>query len=163
MFIWSAISWMVLPWHMTTLNSFSDETAITQAIVSNTSGSGIYILPLKQMETQPGATTQQMPQVFASVNLQGMSPSMAKPMLIGLTTQIIAAILVAWMLTKTAGQTYFGRVGFILIFALTAGIIANVPYWNWWGFNVHYTLINLADLLIGWFFAGLVMAKLVKA
>lgn len=163
LFIWSAISWMALPWHMDTLHGFTDETAVVQTITSNASQSGIYVLPFKQMDVQQGQETQQTPQVFASINLQGMGSSMAKPMGIGLIGQIIAAMLVAWLLSKTSGLGYFGKLGFIFIFAVTVAIIADVPNWNWFAFDTHYTLVMMADTLIGWVLAGLVMAKLVKA
>jgi hypothetical protein len=74
----------------------------------------------------------------------------------------IVAIFVAWMLLKTKGLSYAGRVSFVVIFALAASIVTDIPYWNWFGFDLQYTLVTVADLLIGWFFAGLVLAKLCK-
>ena len=35
LFVWSMISWMVIPWHTKTLHSFTSETAITQSIQAN--------------------------------------------------------------------------------------------------------------------------------
>lgn len=157
LFLWGMVSWLVLSWHMTTMNGFKDEQAVASTIQSNVLQSGIYIIPLEQMKTTPEAT--QTPLIFASVHLEG-TQSMVIPSLIGLVNQIVAAILVAWLLTKTSGLGYFGRVGFVIVFALAVGVISQVPYWNWFAFDPKYTLVMIADLLIGWFLAGLVLAKI---
>lgn len=162
LFIWGMISWMVFPWHMNVINGFTDSTAVAQAVTSNAPRSGIYVLPYTQADSESATTTQVMPQLFLSVNLKGAETMMIKPMVIGLLTQIIAAILVAWMLSKVVGLSYFGRVGFVVVFALAAGIVTDIPYWNWFAFDANYTLIVIADMLIGWFLAGLAMAKFVK-
>lgn len=160
LFIWSALSWMVLPWHKTTLNSFKDEKALVEVIKANVTKSGIYFLPMKEMEVTEQKSAS--PLVFASVHLEGMPASMAKPMIIGLIGQIIAAMLVGWLLLCTSGLSYLQRVGFVLIFAIAGSIIADLPNWNWFAFDTNYTLVLAADMLIGWFLAGLVLAKFCK-
>jgi hypothetical protein len=167
LFIWSAISWMVLPWHEQTIHSFKSGQAVVHAIKANVEKSGIYFFPAMHPEaiesnmeiTQPA--TGHEPMIFASVHLEGM-PSMAMSMVIGFINAIVAALLVAWLLTKATGLNYIGRVGFVVVFALAAGIITDIPAWNWFRFDMQYTLVMLADMLIGWFFAGLVMAKFSK-
>jgi hypothetical protein len=37
--------------------------------------------------------------------------------------------------------------------------VTHVPYWNWWSFPEEYTLVAMADLAVGWFLAGLVIAR----
>ncbi len=44
-FIWMMVSWMVLPWHCSVFNGFKDNASVRSAIVENTEGSGIYLLP----------------------------------------------------------------------------------------------------------------------
>ncbi len=156
LFIWSAISWMVLPWHMTTLNTFKDEKAVATVLTANAPQSGVYVLPMQEMQGNQPSTP--MPFVFTSVHLEGMQASMVKPMVFALIGQIISAILVAWLLSKTMGLGYFRRVGFVVIFAVAAALLANLPYWNWFAFDTHYVLTMAADLVVGWFFAGLAMA-----
>jgi len=163
LFIWGALSWMVLPWHTKTIHSFTDEAAITQLIQSNAPISGMYFSPAwKQNDTAKDKAQMQGPMVFASVRLEGISSSMTVSMIISFLTQAIAAFFVAWLLSKTKGLNYLERVGFVVIFALAAGIVTDIPYWNWFAFDMQYTLVAMADLLIGWFFAGLVLAKFCK-
>lgn len=164
LFIWGMVSWMLLPWHMETLHSFKDAKAVTQVIESNVSQSGIYFAPTMEehaakKEVAKKEAVKKEPMIFTSVRLEGMGPSMAVPMLISLFTQIVAAFFVAWMLSKTIGLSYMKRVTFVVVFALAASLVTEVPAWTWFGFDPKYVLVLIADLLIGWFFAGLVLAK----
>jgi hypothetical protein len=87
---------------------------------------------------------------------------MAAPLLINFLAQVVAAILMAWLLSRAHRSSYIGRVGFVLIVAFIACIIKDVPAWNWLGFDRQYTMVMMGDTLIGWFFAGLVLAKYIR-
>lgn len=155
LFVWSAVSWMVLPWHMMTLHSFKDEVAVVQTIQTNAPQSGMYMLPLQETSQVKG------PLVFASVYTQGMPSSMTSSLIISFITQIIVAFLVSWLLTKITGG-YLSRLGVVMLFALAASIQTDIAYWNWFHFDTMYTAVAIADMLIGWFLAGLLLAKLTK-
>lgn len=152
LFIWGAVSWMVLPWHSQTIHDFPN----SQAILSSLTQSGMYISP-SPSHYQEQTNTPSQTIVFASVQRE-QPTSMVLPLLISLGTQIIAAIFVYWMLSLTTGLSYIGRLFFVVVFGLAAGLVTHVPYWNWFGFDMYFTLTQLADLVIGWFLAGLIMA-----
>jgi hypothetical protein len=160
LFIWSAITWMELPWHKTTMHSFKDEKAVSESIKVNAPLSGIYFLPAKGMEVSEQKYTG--PMVFASVRLEGLPTSMGLQMVRGLIGEIIAAIFVGWLLMQAVGLNYFQRVCFVVGFAIAASIVANLGNWNWFAFDTNYTLVLVADVLIGWFLAGLVLAGFCK-
>ena len=44
-FVWSAISWMALPWQRGLFKQFQDEDAMAQLLDTQAPGSGIYGLP----------------------------------------------------------------------------------------------------------------------
>jgi hypothetical protein len=157
LFIWSAISWMALPWHMATLNGYEGEKAVTDVIKANVSHSGMYILPMKMQENTKDTTF-----LFGVVKIDGESKPMSMSMGLSLLSQIIAAWMAAWMLMKANRTSYLSRFTFILVFAVAADILAHVPYWIWFCFDTNYTLVNMADFLIGWIFAGLAMAGLAR-
>lgn len=158
LFFWGSFSWMVLPWHKATLHQFVDPIAVSQAVHSNSLGSGMYILPAK-MDQAPVVSEKPQPMVFAAVHLEGMPASIGMAVLISLITQIVAALLIVWLLLQTKNLSYWQRLTFVTLFGLTAGIVTDVPYWNWLHFDLHFTLVQMADLVIGWFLAGLVLAK----
>jgi len=175
LFIGGMISWMALPWHAMTFEKFKDEAAVAQAISANAGNSGIYFLPNPHKQ-DPGLTEAQRkaaeedgikrmmegPFMFASVSPRGARP-MGTMMGIGLATQILAALMATWLLLQTTGLTFWKRVGFLVTLGLTAGVITNLQHWNWWNFSTAYTAVCFGDLLIGWFLAGLVIAKVASS
>jgi hypothetical protein len=174
LFVWSAFSWMVLPWHMMTMEKFKDEGTVAQAIAANAPVRGIYLLPNphkhdpglsdEKRKTEEAASMKRMvegPTMFASVSPQGAgSMNMSPMLLVQLLTDIIAAFLATRLLLRTRGLTYGCRVGLVSMVALIIFVSAHVSYWNWWRFPTEYTLVALADLLISWTLAGLIIAKL---
>jgi hypothetical protein len=170
LFVWGAVSWVVLPWQNLTLNKFTNEDAVVAAITANAPKPGVYFLPNARLE--PGmteaekkavyeATQKRMaegPVVFASIRLKG-APSMAPFALTGIVISIIGATLGTLLLLQTRQSRYLRRAGFLSLFGLTAGVVCFLPYWNWFDFSTAYTAASIVDLAIGWFLAGLVISK----
>jgi hypothetical protein len=170
LFFWGAVSWIVLPWHNMTLNKFANEDAVAAAITQNATTPGVYFLPNER--PGPGATEAEKkaaweaaqkrmtegPVVFASIRLKG-APSKAPYALTGLAISILGAVLGTLLLLQTREMTYLRRAGFLSLFGLTAGVVCFLPYWNWFDFSTAYTAASIVDLAIGWFLAGLVIAK----
>jgi hypothetical protein len=188
-FIWGIVSWMLLPWHMMTTHKFINEEQVATALKANAPQTGIYFLPSCQIDDsnnqgqneQPSKEDQQQakadlqkkmedakarmkrgPIVFASVCLEGMDPASPKPFIGSLIIQIIAAFLASWLLMHTKAQPYMRHVGFVTVIGLFAGVVSALPSWNWMGFSVGWTIVSILDLVIGWFLAGLAIAKIIK-
>lgn len=159
LFAWGMFSWMYLPWHMRTLNNFKDETAVSQAISANAPQSGIYVLP--SMTTAEKGPQAGMPMVFASVDAKGMPASMTPQIIKGFIIQFIIAALLTWILLLSS-RSYAQNLGMIILLALTAAVAGNLPYWNWFSFDMNYTLVMIADTLVGWFLAGLALARIAR-
>jgi hypothetical protein len=169
-FLWSFISWSVLPWHIKQLRSFQNEDEVTSVISSHAPQSGIYLLPLgppqegltaDQKKAADEIRTQKMqkgPLVFAAIRKEGFG-SFPKVLLTQLLCQMFAALLLTWMLLQTTGLSYARRVAFLVIAGLAASVIADLPNWNWWAFSGAYTAVNLIDYTLTWLLAGLVIAK----
>src|SRR2546428_13605020 len=45
LFAWGVVPWMLLPWHLATLEKFKDEAKVAQALTANATKSGVYLLP----------------------------------------------------------------------------------------------------------------------
>lgn len=156
-YIWGAISWMALPWHKMIFQSFKSETAISQAINENAPQSGIYFLHSKQTQAQSDQPT---PKVFAAIDKKGMPSSITPQLISNLILQIIAACFVTFLVIQINSRCYFQKLGFIFLFSLTAGMVTYIPDWSWFSFPINYTLVSIADLVIGWLLAGLFIAKI---
>lgn len=171
-FIWGMLSWMVFPWHKNCFQKFVDEKSVAQVIQQNAPADGIYILPNTMGYTDQTSKEQissgmelleKGPFVFASVRKQGVGRITAKPFILNLVTQMIGAWIVAWMLMQAKGLKFKKQVAFVTLFGLGVGVLSQLPDWNWRGFSCCYVLVHLFDYIVGWFLAGLAIAKLNKA
>lgn len=154
-FIWSAASWMLLPWHHNIFNGFTQETEVKKVVVDHATKSGVYTLPGMSSQTSETETVKG-PFVFAVVHLED-SPGMGQLLLTELIIQIIAAFLITIVMLNIRAN-YLTRVSTIALFALAAGISTCLPLWNWFGFPMMYTIIAMADLFIAWLLAAFVIA-----
>lgn len=174
-FVWGIVSWMALPWHKVCMNKFKDQEAVAKVMQENATQNGVYVIP-NMFAHKPDMTKEEMqkemsknkemmhrgPFVFAIVTKEGMKGDMTAPMLIALLIQIVSAYFIAWMLTMTKAMSFMKQVGYVTMFGFIAGLIAVLPSWNWWGLPFGAALVHILDLVIGWFFGGLVIVKLLK-
>ena len=158
-FLWIMISWMVLPLHKSTMNKFVDEAEVVKTVTRYAPKDGIYVIP--SMETrQVDAKDQTF--VFMNIKRGVDFGQMAGPMLCGVITQIVAAMLITYLLLKAKAMKYWNRVWFITIAGILAVLLGIIPAWNWSYFPTHWVVLEAFDIIAGWFLAGIVMAKLLK-
>jgi hypothetical protein len=173
LFVWSALAWMIIPWPGEPLRHFTSEDAIVAAIKANVPRSGNYLIP-NEPQRLPGMTEEQYqkamkdaedrmnngPMVFAAVRLEPVS--MAKAMVLGFLTNVIAVFLACVLLLQTDRLSYRGRVLFVAGLGLLVFLAGHLDEWNWWGFSTAYMMMQLGALVIGWILSGLVIAKFVR-
>lgn len=154
-YIWMIISWSVLPWHHATMHKVSSERQISSVITENCKSDGMYVMPF-------GAENEgKAPFVFMSVKLKGFEMNTAT-FIVSLITQVIGAGFISYLLSRAVGLMYAAKVIFVMFTGFVVWLLGVFPSWNWCGFSVSYVFVSLADFLIGWFLAGLVMGKVVK-
>lgn len=166
-FVWGMISWMLLPWHKTTFNEFKDESAVVQTISENVDKTGIYLRPYTNDFT--GAAKAEFdekykagPRLFVIYTKEGGDPTMKPQMIMGFLTQLAAAFLISLLLWSASGLSYGGRVLFVTGAGLLTGILGYMPSYIWWNFPLDFVLVGIADQIIAWFIAGLLMAKIIR-
>ena len=157
LFVWSSLSWTVLPWHAAALNKLTNEDAVIQAVSAGAPKAGIYIAPYGQ-DAAAQEKMKRGPIVFISYTTSGVS-SMAGPLVKHFITLVVVALLATWLVSKVTGLSYWGRVVFITVMGFTAGVFCVLPDWTWWGFSPVYVLGQMADATIGAFVSGLAIAK----
>jgi hypothetical protein len=154
LFIWGFISWGILPWHSAVTNKLTNESVVAQVLKQNAPTPGIYFLPFAEEDFKLGETT-----AFLSILPNGYHGDMGQMMATGMIGQIISAFLMLLILQNTSVSSYWGKVRFITLVGVSIGFISHYTYWNWFEFATPYILLTILDSLIGWFLAGLVMAK----
>jgi hypothetical protein len=168
-FIWSSISWMMIGWHMIDIFNLPDESVVQQ-MDATISEPGIYVYPgypVDQSEAGMEAWTNKHlagPLLFMVYEPKGCEPMMAGQFVKGFVLNYITAFIAATLLFMTLAQnpSYWRRVTFVMLLGLFAGLMYPFSEWNWWRFPIGYTLVNVADGILTWFFAGMVLAWRIK-
>lgn len=92
----------------------------------------------------------------------GTEFNFGKNLAVQFITDLAKAALLLWLLAQTRLMSFGRRVGFVVLAGLLAAIVTNISYWNWYGFNGTYTISQILIEIIGFFFAGLVIAWLCR-
>ena len=165
-YLWGSISWMVLPWHRGTFQVFTNEEVVSTVLQLAAPASGVYLLPKMgasaREQQHAHELMKQGPVMLAAVRTHGADP--ADPMFYvkGLGLELFGALLMTWLLLGLPGLSYGARVRTVTVAALIAGVLTRLQDWHWWGFSMSYTVVAILDLVIGWFLAGLVIAKVAR-
>lgn len=166
-FIWTNISWMVLPWHQMTLSTLPNEAPIAESIKNNVTESGLYILPWTSNTTEEAMVElnkkmEKGPYAYMVVHPDGFKKNMPSMMIFGLLSNILIAFILTYLLTKTKGLSYLQKVGVVKLAAISGALVIVVPNLIWWQFPLGYTLVTIVDTALTWGFAGLAIGKIVK-
>ncbi|MGH7729716.1 MAG: hypothetical protein ACRENJ_00515 [Candidatus Eiseniibacteriota bacterium] len=170
-FAWSAVSWTLLPWHDSAMKSFTDEAAVAQVLRDNIPSGGMFMLPgpppgydrmsKAEKEAAEAAMAQKRSEgpYLHGVVWRRVRDDMGRQMGVALLFDVLSALLVTMLVMRTGGMTWGGRVMFVVTMALAACMIAVAPNWIWWHHPADVVIVQMADLLIGWLLAGMVIAK----
>lgn len=166
-FLWTNISWMVLPWHGWTISTVANENLLAEALKTSIPQSGLYILPWSNEHSEEeyakiNEKMEQGPYAYMVVSPNGFKKSMPKMMGFGLLFNILIAFVFTYLLSKTRDLSYLQKVGFIEFAAIAGALVIIVPNAIWWQFPMGHTLVTIADTAITWAIAGLAIGKIVK-
>src|SRR5260370_2302513 len=167
LFVWGAIAWMFIPCHGQRMRGFTNEDAVTQGIVANAPKSGNCLLPNGEQKGLTGEQQQKAMDkmargqiVFAAVRLEPFN-SMAKALVAQFLTQLLVALLGTILLTQTSGRSYQSRVVFLTTVGIIIFVGGHFDEVTWWSFSNAYLFMQFGVIVIGWFLASLIMAKVV--
>lgn len=153
LFVWGFISWQLLPWHNATIGKFTDEKAVADAITANATEPGVYHIPADPEDMTTG------PIILATLRTKGMSAAMIPELIVQFVIQFLSAAVVSLMVRQLRDRYYPTRLALIMLFGLGVGLACQLPYWNWFGFSIAYTGVQIADSVIAWTLAGVVIAR----
>ena len=170
MFAWGAVSHMLTPLGEAGLTSMpaAGEPAVIGALSANVTDDGMYMFPgmdERARTTKEGQEEWMRRYAAGPSGLLIYHPHGGATMdarLFGgeLLTNILAVAIAAW--AAAHARTYGRRLALVTAFGLAAWLSIEASYWNWWGFPTTYALAQLVDQVGGFFFAGLVVARIVR-
>jgi hypothetical protein len=172
MFVWTAIAHMfITPLGEAGVREIPNEQSVVDAMKSAIGDqAGFYIFPGLGVGENP--TREQRSE--AMKRMAGDFPNQASGLLIyhppgrpfnfgkylgtEFVTELVEAILIVFLLTRTRLQGFGARVGFVFVAGILAAITTNIPYWNWYGFPSNYTAAYMLIQIIGFTCTGIVAA-----
>jgi hypothetical protein len=154
-FLWESVAHMLLPLGEMGLQTVPDEPAFSAIVKQHFKQDGLYIFP---MMTSPGA-----PAGLMALHPNGLEELTARQLSTQFFADILVMIAAGWVLSKASLGAYFARAGFVMALAAFPILHVHVPYWNWYGFPISFTIAESINHLAGFFTGGLVLARFIKA
>lgn len=165
-FIWGAVSHMMLPLGEIGMAETKNEDAVLSVLKENMPQTGIYMLPglsTAQMSDEKAVAAYQakaiaQPNAFIVYQSQGRDGTqMNQNLLQEYICNTLAALFAAFVLAL-GSFTFAKRVLLSVGLGVFSWLTVSAPYWNWYRFPQDFSLANLAMLVIGWLLAGFAMA-----
>jgi len=166
LFVWGMVSWTFLPWHDKVMGRLPNEQLVMDVLKANETKKGVYFFPSDRTETgRMDMKEYQEKFKDAPSGLIVYSPLMcamsARHFVVSIARCLVLAFLTLWLLGMVGERvpTYFGRVMVVTSMELVVWFAVDLPYWNWFGFPLGYTIVSLLDGFVGFFLLGIVSAK----
>ncbi|HET7872276.1 MAG TPA: hypothetical protein VFL42_07170 [Terriglobales bacterium] len=173
-FAWSSFAHLATGLGETGIQEIPNEQAVISSMRSSITADGMYFfpgygLPPTATHSQKMAAMNEMrPKIKAGpvgiivYRRAGEDALPLSSMLTELGTNIVQVLLAIFLLGQTSLSSFAARWRFITVAGILAAISTNISYWNWLGFPGNYTLSYICIVAMGFVFAGLVAAALVK-
>jgi hypothetical protein len=165
MYIWSTVAHVALPLGQVGVSQMPNEAAVLAAAqASNGAKDGLYFYPWvdpkdPQMMQKMSAALKVKPSGLLIYHPPGHGVSdMAGPMVAEFLKELVEALIAAFLVSLTVVGSYWGRVGFVSLIGVIAGITTNVSYWIWYGFPADYSLAAVFIEFMDYAVAGLAIA-----
>jgi hypothetical protein len=160
-FVYQAMSWMVLGVHSNTLKYSAQQDAVLAALSQNLSEDGVYAIP----NVPPGTSAEKEEEFSKSlvgkpaavVHFQSRySMNMGTQMLFGFIIDLIAAFSVAYVMwTVREKLPGFGsKLALAIAFAGFTILQSSLMMANWWNTPGHYLSGEIIDHVVGWGLGG---------
>jgi hypothetical protein len=173
MFVSSSITHMATPLGEVGIRSMpaNQEPAVLAAMRVAMAERALYLFPGREMSRPLSEEEEKLwveryktgPAGIVAYNPSPGELGVARLLLTELATNIAAALLAAVLLIHVPGSLGYGRR--VLLVALVGFITTldvDASYWNWYSFPTGYLLAQLADHVLAWLVAGLVMARICR-
>lgn len=167
-FLWTAVSWMALPFHSASLHNIPAPPAEVEGFLSDLGESGVYHFPgLPPSSDQMPEYAERMrrgPRVTMMVyRAEGSEPFPPSNFAINISASIASAAIAAALLAAAGLAGYGQRVAFVAALGLFVTLAKIVPAWVWWSYPTAFAVADIVDALVAWALAGLVIARIVRS
>lgn len=168
-FIWGAISHVVLPLGDAGIRSMPNEAPVIESLRANLPEKGFYYFPgypddgslTDEQQNQWAARLRAGPHGILIYDPAGAEMISLRQLAIELISNILAAILLGYLLSFTS-LSLTGRVAFGAGVGLMISLAVSIPHWNWYQFPIEFTLAEGLIQLVAWALAALVLSLIAR-
>jgi hypothetical protein len=169
LFVWGAVSWMLIPWHQ--IDPMPNEDAVIRDM-ENRNETGIYWFPWTDPRTLSEedhaaqvAKHERGPVgviVYSAEGREVMPVAMhVKGFVLDLVGALVASIMLSMAATALGG--YVARVLFVTLLGVFVAALATMMQWNYMLYPLDYSLHLAADNVVAALLLGLVLGAIIKA
>jgi len=169
MFAWSALAHMVLPLGEMGLSSIpaQAESAVLEGLRANLPGPGLYFYPgmTGQDAAAMAAWTEKVetgPSGLLLYHPSGGAVMGASTLLGEIGSDVLAALIAAIVLANVAFEGLVPRAGLTALLGLFAWASISLSTLIWYRYPAPFVVAEGVEQVVGWFLAGLAMARLVR-
>jgi hypothetical protein len=156
MFLWEFVAHMVTPLGEAGFRVVPNEANFVASMKAQIPDEGLYLFPA------PDQTGMQPKGVFSGILVahpNGMGELTPRQLGMQFVVDVLVMALAGWLLSKSRVKGVLARAGLVTALALIPALQVHVPYWNWYGFPLSFTLAAIVVQVVGFFAGGLVLAK----
>jgi hypothetical protein len=169
MFVWGAVSHMLLPFEREAMQPIPNEAAVLSTLGGNLAAPGMYYFPWTDMSGK--ATPEQQKEwkqklasgpsgllIYRPSGGEAMSP---RQLVTEFVSNVLAALFGALILVQLTGGIGRRALSMAAI-GIAAWLSISVSQWTWYAFPTPFLIGDLVDQLGGWLLAGIGMAALIR-
>ena len=177
LFIWSSISWTLIPWHL--MDKFPGEMGIRQTLKLTQAERGVYWIPGEDLSIDKSALTgaqndaitdawkkahRDGPIAMVVYDPDGSSPLGIMTFITGFILDFLVASVAAVLLTLAAPALpgLHGRVIFVVLLGVYTAIGTHLMNWNWMHYPLKFSLEMAGDTLVASVLLGVTLGVLVR-
>jgi hypothetical protein len=174
LFLWEFVAHDLTPLGLAGLSTVPNEDAVGVAMKQALPASGLFYFPAPA--DAPGMTADQKkdamnkamekarigPTALIAFRRDGGEALSAGQLLTQFAADVLAMLLLAGLLAQLPAAGFGARVASITALGILPGLRAHIPMWNWYGFPKSYIAAQIAIDMVGFFVAGLILARLVQ-
>jgi len=173
LFVWEFVAHDLTPLGTAGMGRLDQEDTIRAYFKQNIPNPGLYYFPAPDFA--PGLSSAQRQE--AMTKAAGLARTGPTGMLLvqgaremitprQLITQFVldalSMLVAAFLLARLPATSFLNRLLFVTALAFLPGLRTLIPMWNWYGFPAAYTVAQIAIDVVGFFAAGLILAKMVQ-
>lgn len=172
-FAWSSIAHLATGLGEVGLQDLPNEQAVLSNLKANIPADGFYFFPgtgipnpthsqrMAAMQEKAASHYSGPGGILIFHPTQSLDLNPAK-LLTEVGTNIVQVLLAVFLLGQTSLTSFAARWRFVTAAGVLAAISTNVSYWTFYGFPGNYTVAYICTVAMGFVFAGLVVAAMVR-